>query len=501
MVVKLRGRRKISQRELADAARGLHHQGAQMTDRHRSPSDPYTVHGYPPQRRSGPDNQVHLDEGYDDEAYEDEPRRRRVPGWLIALTVLLLLGVASVVGGHSYVTARGRAQRERDMAEIRQQSEVGNWAEARSALDAHAAALVRGDEAGWLAGVDPQQPGLRGYYQRLYATLRGLGVTAWSYHVTVPPPTAYGRSELNPNVTVAYCLQTPACPPYALGSHDVPQLSQRLTMARRDGVYVITARQTSDSRGPQQPTPFEETVLTIRQGQRVTVAAAPGQQDRLPDVVAAADRAAAVVDRYAAALDNPQQRYRIYLAGDRQWATWFGGQRSRYAVGYATASGTVATEVVLKMSALTDTDELATAIQHELAHVVTLAGTDLRVHSVHGLHQWLIEGIAEYIAHGPRPVTGNQWASLRRVGTAPSSLKLLPLPDNASAQQAGRFYGLSHFAVNCMAATYGEAELLTFVDQVLRGTTTTDRGSRTALGQPFDTVDRHCVNQLNRQLT
>ncbi|HEX8343690.1 MAG TPA: hypothetical protein VF657_02945 [Actinoplanes sp.] len=161
----------------------------------------------------------------------------------------------------------------------------------------------------------------------------------------MPPPTAYGRSELNPNVTVAYCLQTPACPPYALGSHDVPQISQRLTMTRRDGVYVITARQASSNRDPQQPTPFEETPLTIRQGQRVTVAAAPGQQDRLPDVVAAADRAAAVADRYAAALGNPQQRYRIYLAGDRQWATWFGGQRSRYAVGYATASGTVGTEV------------------------------------------------------------------------------------------------------------------------------------------------------------
>ncbi|HEX8343691.1 MAG TPA: hypothetical protein VF657_02950 [Actinoplanes sp.] len=148
-----------------------------MTDQQQPPADPSTVHGYPPQQRSGPDTEVHLDDDYDDEAYggevyDDEPRRRRVPRWLVAVTVLLLLGVASVVGGHSYVTARGRAQRERDMAEIRQQGEVGNWAEARSALDAHAAALLRGDEAGWLAGVDPQQPGLRDYYQRLYATLR-----------------------------------------------------------------------------------------------------------------------------------------------------------------------------------------------------------------------------------------------------------------------------------------------------------------------------------------
>ena len=153
------------------------------------------------------------------------------------------------------------------------------------------------------------------------------------------------------------------------------------------------------------------------------------------------------------------------------------------------------------MSALEGADDLGTAIQHELGHVVTLAGTDLRVHSVHGLHHWLIEGIAEYIAHGPRPVTGNQWASLRRLGTAPSSLKLPPLPDNANAKQAERFYGFSHFGVNCIAATYGEERLLTFVDRVLRGASTTERGSRTAFGKPFDAVNRHCVNQLTRQLT
>jgi hypothetical protein len=41
-------------------------------------------------------------------------------------------------------------------------------------------------------------------------------------------------------------------------------------------------------------------------------------------VVKAADQAATVADRYAEMLSNPQRRYRLYVAGDPEWATWFG---------------------------------------------------------------------------------------------------------------------------------------------------------------------------------
>jgi hypothetical protein len=35
-------------------------------------------------------------------------------------------------------------------------------------------------------------------------------------------------------------------------------------------------------------------------------------------------------------ISNPQRRYRLYVAGDQEWATWFGASNPKSVLGYAT---------------------------------------------------------------------------------------------------------------------------------------------------------------------
>lgn len=443
---------------------------------------------------------------------ERRPQRRswsRVRWGISIAATLLVVCVGGVFAGNRYVAARGDAHLQRQLADDRAQTTVGSWADAQKALDAHAAALLRGDERGWLAAVDPQ---LHDHYRRLFTTLRALGVTAWSYHVRTPPPTAWGRSDLRTDVTVAYCLHVPACPafdihhvPGASETHSpndsVPLLRQKVSMAHSaDGAYVITALEPVAEQVPQQPKPWETTRLTFAQGERVTVAAAPGQQHRLRQAVVAADRAAAVTDRYAAYVDNPQPRYRVYLAGDQEWKTWHGESPPAYAAGYAVAVGQVGTDIVVKMSVVRD-DELFEILRHEGGHAVTVGGTDRRADAWYDGDQWLIEGVAEYIEHAPEPPTGSgRRAVLQRAGTLPGSVLLPPLTDESTHTQVSEFYTFSHFAVSCMARRFGEAKLFDFVRKVLREGASVDAASQAAYGRSFADVDRSCVSDIRRDI-
>jgi hypothetical protein len=247
------------------------------------------------------------------------------------------------------------------------------------------------------------------------------------------------------------------------------------------------------------PVPWQGARLAFAQGRRVTVAAAPGQERRLRQVVAVADRAAAVTDRYSTLLGNPQRRYRVYLAGDREWKAWFGGPPRDDAIGYAASTGLVGTEVVLKASALRGDRQMFDVVRHEFGHVVTLSGVDRRADTVVNIHEWLVEGIAEYVAHAPQPAaaTTSRYA-LQGTGTPPTSVRVPPLTDDSTIEQVRRLYSIGHFAASCLAARFGEAELFAFVKRVLRDDASVDQASRAVFGRPFDDVDRDCVAEIRR---
>jgi len=247
-------------------------------------------------------------------------RRRR---WLVDVFGLALV-LALFAGGIVALRAYAGADSARDAApaapQVRPTAAPGPWPEAKRALDDQAAALLRGDEKGWLAAVDPLQPKLLAEYRRTFANLRQLGVTGFAYNVRFPAVLQPGSPELTTYPVVAFCLQQAVCPAFDLGrmpaSQPVSSFQEKLSMTRRGGRYVITAAAILPGE-PVVPPWLGE--LRFAQGRRVTVAAAPSQAKRLRAVVAAADKAAVTADRYARLVHNPQEHYRMYLAGEAEW--------------------------------------------------------------------------------------------------------------------------------------------------------------------------------------
>ena len=303
-----------------------------------------------------------------------------------------------------------------------------------------------------------------------------------------------GATRFGADIYSTYCFSLDTCPAFSLGTDTGAPRSRRRSPSGRSGDrWLISAAVIADTPAPLQPTPWEGGHLIVARGNRVTVAATTANATRLPDVVAAADRAAMTTDRFAALTGNPQRRYRIYLATDQQWRVWYGGEHGAWAMGYTIGLNDVESDVVLRMSRLGSATELANTIQYELGHVVTLSGTDTDGKEIFDPDQWLDEGIAEYIAYWPRPAT----ASSRRVAVhtivhsaaRPTSIVLGELDDSASSRAGNAYYGLSHFGVDCLAHKYGQRKPMEFVTLKLRRDNSYNQASEKAFGRPFRPIN------------
>ncbi|MEV6488329.1 hypothetical protein AB0M20_06810 [Actinoplanes sp. NPDC051633] len=366
--------------------------------------------------------------------------------------------------------------------------------QAEQALDQQAAALLDGDEARWLAAVDPRKPELVARYRSMFRSLRGLGVSQFDYQPHIRPG---GKgATVAVGTTVNFCFSLSTCPEGA----GAPAVEQSLTVSPVGGRYVITALTKTAEPTQLQPAPWESGDLVFARGRRVTVAGPKSQSRNLRRVLAVAEKSAKINDRFAGYVRNPQTRYRVLLADEKTWKSWYGGIEGSWTVAYAVPLNSAGTDVVLRMSKLSsDAELLATTVQHELGHVVTLSGLGTRDFDE---DQWLTEGIAEYIGWSPRHAA----ASWRRgsVRTAfrgdkrPRTIASKPLSDDASDSASDRFYGLGHFAADCMAQRYGEPALFEFVRLVLRADNTYDQASRAAFGKPFTAVDKACLTWIRR---
>jgi hypothetical protein len=335
----------------------------------------------------------------------------------------------------------------------------------------------------------------------MFRSLRGLGVTRFGYRPGLGKPVKNDAAAVTFRVDSEYCYGPEMCPDIP-GSdwQKPPHISQRLTLRPSGGRYVISEVAAAPQPDVRQPVPWENDELTLAQGRRVVVAAAAGQAKHLRTVLAAAEQAAAVDDRYAAMIGTTQTRYRIFLAGEKQWKSWYGGDDNAWAIGLAVPLNMRGIDVVLRMKEMDNPLVLRITLQHELGHVVTLSGA-YRADAAEDI--WLSEGIAEYIGWQPKAASGTlrrssvRWAVNR--GNPPKSMvPVQPGPD-ASDRAGDAFYGLSHFAADCMARKYGERKLFDFVRLVLTQDNEYDQAARDAYGVPFATVDKHCVKWIKQQ--
>ncbi|MFI5494276.1 hypothetical protein [Actinoplanes sp. NPDC051859] len=418
------------------------------------------------------------------------PRRRSK---LVLFGVLALAAAVGVGAGAAYVAQTEPLETVAVAAPPK--PTLTPFEQANLALKEHAAALLRGDEAGWLAPVDPRQPKLRARYRTMFRSLRALGVEHFAYRTTIHNSKS---DSLGIFADVEHCFTGENCE-RSTDSAGPPTSAQTLKFKIVSGRWLITSVNTTRRDQDRQPAPWENNEIVTVHGQRVTLAGIPAEQKNLQRLLPIAERAATVNDRYASLVGNPQQRYRIYLAGPKHWKSWYGGITDEWVVGYALPRNQAGSDVVLNLAKLENDDELlATTVQHELAHVVTVGRVRHSARSRNDM--WLKEGIAEYIAWHPRPATAS-WRS-SAVSSAvhssrpPTTIAAAALGDNADNDDGDTFYGLSHYAADCLATKYGERALFTFVRLYLREDRDLDPAAQEAFGKPFAAVDQTCMNWI-----
>ncbi len=111
--------------------------------------------------------------------------------------------------------------------------------------------------------------------------------------------------------------------------------------------------------------------------------------------------------------------------------------------------------------------------RHELAHAIVsvLVERGSGATALDGPEKWVVEGFAEYLAHGGEPFTASD-----RTGESKPILRSYDyrqkLPGNASWEVEGRLsyhYWLGHSAISYLAERYGEQKVYRFVAEHYRG--------------------------------
>jgi hypothetical protein len=231
-------------------------------------------------------------------------------------------------------------------------------------------------------------------------------------------------------------------------------------------------------------------------GARVILATTARYASRLPSMLAAAEKAAAVTDRYAR-WDRPPGRYVVLLAGPDEWGTWYGVKQQSWVAAFAMPLTDNATEVVLN-AARVDARDTVDVLRHEFTHVVTLVGVGRSYeHS-----WWLVEGIAEYVrvSDGSRPFDG--LAEVRKYvhsGRWPGDVALDEPPPDSSASDVNGRYGVAYLALRRLADRFGEDKLLAFFAAVARNGTPLAPASVAAFGVSWDTAAADCAQYVRSQ--
>jgi hypothetical protein len=417
-------------------------------------------------------------------------------GVLAVLVLGVIVGVIGLGGGQKPRTAAAAAPSAAPVPVSATPSTP--YDKATAALQAQSAALVKGDRAGFLAAVAAP---LQKRYGDMFQALRALGVTAFDYQLGIGQKVSGDPGAVRARADINYCFGVAMCPAGASGWAEPPHIEQILTLKPVGDRYVITTVARSPEPGLHQPLPWESGQLVIAQGRRVTLMAPAGQAKNLARVLKVADQAAIVDDKFATLNHTPQSRYRIFLAEEKQWRSWYGGVGDEWAIGVSVPLNMYGTDVVLRMRDMTDPLTLRVTLQHELGHVVTLDGA-FRYDAAEDT--WLSEGIAEYIGWWPKPARESFRVDSVRLALdgkhKPASMVPAEPGANASLRAGDAFYGLSHFAVDCMAHKYGQKELFDFVRLVLTEDNSYDQAAQDAYGASFTAVDNFCVPWIRSQV-
>jgi hypothetical protein len=382
---------------------------------------------------------------------------------------------------------------------------IANIEQIREAAASQAAALVKGDEDGWLA---PVEPGLRDGFQKRYDVLHALKVITLAETVSSDPSAEDDDlATLHTTVRYGYCAMTDPCPAGpARASGVFPQTEgyqADVVWERRVDGYVITDFEQLKDRNATafvvQPW-FDADLITMT-GAKTTVFAVPSEnKDLVKSVSDEAEAAAAIADTYST--DKVPVRYVVYIAPPAQWRSWFGGVDSETDVlGYAVSTSQTSSVVVLNRDNI-QTDEMIHVLRHEFGHVSTLLGTD-RGSTAIG-HFW-VEGIAELIAQNGDPISSYISIDYAR-GYLRSGLFTGDL-DNMDAtywntDRSGVVYVMGFLTWQCISDSYGHDKVVALAKQLFRGPAKTiDEATQAALGTSWSELEPACVSYIRSHVS
>jgi hypothetical protein len=368
------------------------------------------------------------------------------------------------------------------------ESATRDWMRQRitAALDRQAQALLRGDEAGFLA-VAADTGTVRDDLRRQFRSLRTLRVAVWRPEIKADPVRAPGATrQWRQPVDFRYCFTTVSCTPVAVtvfGQWRDTPAGPRLVAVEPSAASVSG------------PRPWEVSELVTVTGARTLVATTPEFRDRLPGLLVEAERAAVVADRFAVD-GSPPSRYLIFYAGRAEWARWYGGTNAEQVDGFKISLGGDPDDVVINAAVVTPAD-LPEVLRHELTHAASLPpGTDLGDDT-----WWLVEGEAEYAGTAGRELTTyTRTEEVRQLLDGGWKGPLSEVGDTTGAQpwRVSAYYGVGYLAFRRLAERYGETAALGFLKAVLHDRRSLDTASETVFGQRWDTVEADCLAYIRQ---
>ncbi len=353
---------------------------------------------------------------------------------------------APVMPGEGLLPSPGPDAPEHEvLAYLREQTQL--------VLDAHAESLLDGSLEGWLAAFEPT---LHEEMTGRYESLRAMQVSRFDYKIATGPiendSGAVPLYELT--VVVTHCFVEPAA------ECDPADVVFDTTWRAGDDSLVMV--ETGTSEGMEGPHPWEVEDLAAVVGDRTVVAAPLDMSDRLDDALEVAEDAAANADEWA--LWEEPDRYVVYIATNDHFDEWFGGMfDGDDVVGFALPlEGTVGDErrpstyaTVMNVDRTGWGYDLTSVIRHELGHAVTLWGAQSENYS--NDTWWMVEGIAEYIDHGDKPLDDydRSWDLENHVADGGCADELVPPEEDDDTTAGSGKYGCAFLAVHYMIDTYG----------------------------------------------
>lgn len=339
------------------------------------------------------------------ETGSDRARTRRwALGPLLALVVVTVVCTAAVPAQVTFGLRQGAGTPV--SAGTTDPVAAGRLEAVRTLLDQRAAALLRRDRAGWLAGVDPAATALRTRQAAFLTNIRQVPLGVWRY--TVRPGDSAGRVDRSGTWTVRVTLQ------YTLAGID-PMPTERplvLTFADRGGRWLIAGDTATAPDGVRSwRGPWEYGPLLVRRGTASLVLAHPANAGRLAGFAAVVD---AVVPKVRAVVGaSTPARVAVLIPDDqREMAALVGEKLVLSTIAAVAVADRVDTDrgrasgqrVVVNPANIDRLGPLGrrVVLQHEVTHVATraLTGPDTPI--------WLVEGLADWVGYGDSGLTSRQ---------------------------------------------------------------------------------------------